>query len=312
MSLFKSSYKSVIERDKDMKIEKILTMTEHVMRGYIISRLLTAKIPHKITNDYIVTQNEGVLPLVCVHTDIVGNIPPTNAQIFRHKDIVTVSRASRVLGADDRAGIFIALNLLHRKDFNFAFFAQEEVGCKGSTQFAIKEDLYQYSCFIGLDRASRNGKQNIATYGFDNKQLTKLFGYPESIGSLCDASLLSQYSDIACVNLSVGYDNEHSNKEMLDLSLMRETLQVMKEVQIPDKIFNYEEKINRYNWRDYDWSKYNHKDVIDCDYVTEKTNHKYEAVVCDNCGIADILYMVGDMYICETCIPELEDLYIID
>jgi hypothetical protein len=284
-----------------MTITKILTMTEIELRWYIIAKLKAAKVPHTVTDDYIVTNNTGVLPLVCVHTDIVGGVPPTAKQIVKTGSTLSVKGEAKVLGADDRAGVYIALNLLHRKDFNFAFFAKEEVGCKGSTQFALLEDLYDYSCFIGLDRASRNGKQNAATYGFDNDELLDLFVYPESMGSLCDASLLSSYSDIACINLSVGYDHEHSSKEILDVSLMLETLQVMKELVVPDKIYNYEEQPYSSRWAS---SSY--------DYKSPFSKKSYEAVVCDNCGISDVLYIVGDMYACEVCVPDVEESYFID
>jgi hypothetical protein len=280
-----------------MKIEDILIMTEHELRQFIILKLKAGKIPHTVTEDYIFTHNEGVLPLICVHTDIVGNVPPTAKQIIKFGSILAVKKGARVLGADDRAGVFIALNLLHRQDFNFAFFAQEEVGGKGSTQFALKEDLDQYSAFIGLDRASRHGKQNIATYGYDNDDLISLFGFPESYGSMCDASVLSGYCDIACVNLSVGYEHEHTNKEILDLELMNQTLQVMQELVVPDEVYTYEIKTKR-DWG-YTW-----------DFKPSVKN--YDPVVCDNCGLPSILYTVDGMYVCEYCIEEVEEAYFIE
>ena len=49
------------------------------------------------------------------------------------------------------------------------------------------------------------------------------------------------------------------------------------------------------------------------DYTPKKGGKKkYEPVVCDNCGLADILYMVDGMYICEGCIEEVEEAYFID
>jgi len=278
-----------------MKVEDILVMTEHELRGYVVSCLKKKKTPHTVTKDYIITQNEGTLPLICVHTDIVGNVPPTKSQIVKKGKVLSV-KGARVLGADDRAGVFIALNLLSRDDFNFAFFAQEEAGCKGSSQFTFTEDLYQYSCFIGLDRASRGGMQNIAKYDYDNQELMDLFDYPESSGSVCDASVLSENSDIACVNLSVGYDNEHTNRETLDLDLMYETLQIMEDIVIPETIYKYQ--VNRNSWRKWlSWEK---------DVET-----KYSPVVCDNCGLHSVLYIVDGMYVCEDCIVEVEDAYMI-
>ena len=283
-----------------MKIEDLLIMTEEELRQHIILILKSKKIPHKVTDDYIFTQHKGIKPLICVHTDIVGNIPPTKKQIVRFKHTLSVKRDARVLGADDRAGIYIALNLLHRKDFNFAFFAQEEVGGKGSTQFALKEDLTQYSCFIGLDRASRNGNQNVAIYGYDNEDLITLFDFPQSNGSMCDASVLSGYCDIACVNLSVGYENEHTSREILNLDLMNETLQVMKDLKVPEEVYTYEKMERDWGYR---W---------DFDLPKKRSKGVYEVVVCDHCGMPDILYMVEGLYVCEMCIPEVEEAYFID
>jgi len=281
-----------------MTIEKLLVLTEEELRQHIILVLKSKKIPYKVTDDYIFTQHKGIMPLVCVHTDIVGNIPPTKDQIVKSRGVLSVREDAKVLGADDRAGVYIALGLLHRKDLNFAFFAQEETGGKGSTQFAMREDLEQYNAFIGLDRASRGGKQNVATYGYNNEGLIALFDFPESRGSMCDSSVLSGYCNIACVNLSVGYENEHSNKETLDLGLLQETLQVMKDLVVPYEVYTYE--VQEMDWGFPDDFK-----------STWRSRGKYEAIVCDNCGTADILYMVDGMHICELCIPEVEETYFI-
>ncbi len=57
-------------------------------------------------------------------------------------------------------------------------------------------------------------------------------GYFKAKGSFTDASNLSSLSDkgLACVNLSVGYYNEHTPKETINTTAMNRTLTILKDM----------------------------------------------------------------------------------
>jgi len=264
-------------------IADLLLQTEEQLRDTITATLAYLKIPYLKTEHYIVTLLPGVRPLICTHTDTASTHPTQikELEISRNYIILDPKKSeARCLGADDRAGVWIALEMLKqgtKTDFNYAFFTGEERGAIGSTEFGIKEDLTLYSAFIGLDRASRKGVQNVATYGYDNEELTTIFtdqGYEEQQGSFTDCSVLAGESGYACVNLSIGYEHEHSPYEMLNLIQMKETLVMMRHILIPEKVFGVEKKVQLY----------------------------YEPVVCESCGEHDFLYHFNGYMLCAACI----------
>jgi hypothetical protein len=262
-----------------MKINKLLTLTDKQLYKEIKA---TLPIPFISTKDYIVTkQHKKPCPLICVHLDTVSPKPP---KMLKCSNSIVTAPEAACLGADDRAGVYIALQMLKRQtktQFEYGFFMGEERGAIGSNEYG--RFYPEHTAYIGLDRASRNNKQNMALYGYDNDKLSKLFPYPESIGSVSDCSVLSSYTDAACVNLSVGYQNEHTAKESLNLLQMLETLNVMLNIDIPDKPYPSEyRQVSKYKW-----------DYADIDSGK---------VLCDFCGSHALLYYQDGDMICEECI----------
>lgn len=270
------------------QLKNLLFATEDEARKIITDTLQQCKIPYVIKKDYIFTDLSGNRPLVCIHTDTVSPVPPVSLEI--NGSIVSLPKNSPAgcLGADDRAGIWIALELIKLgfcDRFHFAFFAGEEKGCLGSRHFSFVENLEQYTCFIGLDRASRGGKQNTATYGYDNDDLTKLSPFPVAMGSFSDCSVLAEETGLACINLSVGYQFEHSRKELLDVELMKETLEVMKSFPLISEPI--EAETVSYSW--------NSADLWETDEMPGMP------VLCEDCGEHDLLYEVNGFMLCGNC-----------
>jgi hypothetical protein len=283
-------------------IEDLLIMTEEQLYAYVKSFLTDRNIPYNAyKGHYIVTEKHiKPCPLICVHLDIAAKVPPTKKQLLQFDGIIFCDvQKGGCLGADDRAGVWIALTMIEtgtRTDFEYGFFLGEESGCIGSNEYA--RDCNEHTCFIGLDRASKDGKQNIATYGYDDNELINLFGYPKSYGSFTDCSSLAGSEGKACVNLSVGYQYEHSSLETLNTAQMNETLQVMLSVIVPDRNYPVRYLGRRYNasayYNNWQWADY------------EEVNTK-EPILCECCSEHAPLYQVGKYQVCQDCFDYVTD-----
>lgn len=139
------------------------------------------------------------------------------------------------LGADDKNGIYIILELLKEyPDLNFVFTVEEETGMKGATELCnctpFTEFLKKAPYMILLDR--RNGRDIIhktysskysVTLHYYIEDLSEYIGldYKSETGLASDANKFSEY--IECVNLSVGYYKPHSKDEYTDLDELTDT-----------------------------------------------------------------------------------------
>lgn len=292
---------------KPPTIEHLLTSTAEQTFDLIEEYLEYHNIPYTYNQDYIVTniKSDTPIPLVCVHVDTVATKQPNTLDLQIKNYTISLNPDSRCscLGADDRAGVWIALQLIasiptNKTQFNFAFFEKEETGAIGSSAYARKYPNAKHSCLIGLDRANRDGR-NCALYGYDNDDLTKLFvdqGYKESFGTFSDCSNLADHYQIPCVNLSVGYSGEHTKHEVLDTLEMLNTLQVMQSIEIPQTDYPMNER------PDYNWNGYKQP--------TKKSKKKdyqifepiIEPILCDYCSEHKPLFETeyGDR-LCEDC-----------
>jgi di/tripeptidase len=125
------------------------------------------------------------------------------------------------IGADDKNGIWIILNLLKKfKDISFIFSDQEECGGNIKTVFQKidKEDSKKLATIkysLVFDRRSGSdiiGKLN--SYCESDllnavETLGKEFGYKTTQGMWSDCDQISLY--VPCVNLSCGYYDPHTN-----------------------------------------------------------------------------------------------------
>ncbi|WP_138418309.1 M20/M25/M40 family metallo-hydrolase [Aquibacillus sediminis] len=156
----------------------------------------------------------------------------------------TLTSSAGILGADDRAGIAVILELLYRLErtnFNgtikVAFTVKEEIGCVGSQDIdtCFLEDV---NSAIVIDR---RGTRDIVTsyadiipfcsesYGKIFEQAGKLAGMPDwkiTAGGLSDARSFAE-KGIPSVNLSAGYMHEHTDAETVDYKATFETVKLI-------------------------------------------------------------------------------------
>jgi hypothetical protein len=124
------------------------------------------------------------------------------------------------IGADDRAGI-AALWELRDTGHSLLILPDEEVGCMGSkAMIAFHDHLLRDERFaIQFDR---RGSRDIVTYNCNNPKFNRFMtqnmpGFSKATGSVSDISVLCPALGIAGANLSIGFDEEHTEGEFLDV-----------------------------------------------------------------------------------------------
>lgn len=221
--------------DKVNLIE-ILKMSQIELKWYLYEELKTYGYMPVFADGYIFAQGQIPVGMVA-HMDTVHQEP----RKIEYKRGVMSSPTG--LGADDRAGIYGILHLI-RKGYRptVIFTEDEEIGGVGAEKF-IKADIYieDLKLFIELDR---RGANDCVFYECDNMDFVEYiekFGFKENFGSFSDISFIAPHYKIGAVNLSIGYEFEHTNKEYLNISDMGKTLFRVEKIfnNLPEEAFEY-------------------------------------------------------------------------
>lgn len=239
-------------RDSDYKtFEQLCACTQGGLKA-TMSKYLRTKYKNIIeTKDYICA--EGDIPIALVaHMDTVFKTPAMEVYYDRQKNVIWSPYG---LGADDRAGVFAIIQIIKQGlRPHIILTTDEECGALGATKLAAAgcpfEDLRYV---IQLDR---RGACDCVFYDCDNQKFIEYvedFGFVEAIGSFSDISMLCPAWQIAGVNLSVGYYNEHSVSETLQvghlLSTIDKVANMLREEVIPS--FVYIKAKRAFDW--YHW-----------------------------------------------------------
>ena len=189
---------------------------EYGIQGIIIRELNKMGIPFMISSEghiYNIKPNQVILS---AHMDQVFFTQPLDIKRDSKGRIFASNKTS--LGADDKNGIFIVLQLL--KEFpesGFCFSVREEIG--GDLWFStdiIKKAKKAAFCIV-FDRKGNSdiiGASNgYCTESFENSLSDILVSlqYCPNTGVFSDANFFSQY--INSVNLSCGFYNAHTPDE---------------------------------------------------------------------------------------------------
>lgn len=177
------------------------------------------------------------------HTDTVHTmdgyqrvVVDGNYVLGLHKD-----EKANCLGADDGAGVWLMMEMIRaKKPGHYIFHYGEERGCEGSTLLAknAPDILKNIKIAMAFDRKgmgdviTRMGGDRVCSDAFADSLIKQLpLGYSKcTFGSRTDVKLYEKLIP-ECVNISVGYDNPHSNRETLSLRhlfKLRDALLAMK------------------------------------------------------------------------------------
>jgi di/tripeptidase len=183
----------------------------------------------KCNNLYIRKGQAEIVPCVAAHIDSVHPLRPV--EIVQHDGIlfgIDELEQRTGIGADDKAGVFICLELLERFDqIAVALFAAEEIGCVGARHapaawfadvgYVIEFDCPSQglvSCTSGGTRLFANDGQFIQTTKpvLDAHGSTRWQHHP-----FTDVMVLRERFGFSCLNLSCGYHNWHASDEYVVL-----------------------------------------------------------------------------------------------
>lgn len=284
-----------------------------------------------IEKDYIVAVGDIPIALVA-HMDTVFYAPATHVYYDQRKGIMWSPEG---LGADDRAGVFIILQIIQSGlRPSIILTTDEERGGLGAQALAKKTcPIPNLKYLIQLDR---HGTNDCVFYDCANPKFIDYienFGFSETIGSFSDISFLMPAWKVCGVNLSVGYHDEHSVSETLYVPILFRTCEIVKKMltatDIPD--FEYKEISNKLTdyykvMSEYDYNDYDLGTPCDCcgkyffgfELIPVKSkdgkkikNYCPDCTVdgvewCDNCGYAyEVADPEDDMGYCKKCLEVL-------
>lgn len=283
------------------KIEKIVKLSERKLYRYLRKELEKLGYSPKEGKKSSYLYAKGTIPVLLIaHTDTVHYGLPK--EVF-YDPARGVMWSPEGLGADDRAGVFAVLELVQHYKCGVLFCSGEESGGTGVRQFLAEHPFNQgYLMGIELDRC---GTLDCVFYDNNSNQFHDYiqdFGFVKAWGSFSDISILGPAWRLNTVNLSVGYEDEHTKQERLyirDLLSTIDRIENMLSRAIPK--FEYEEY--KYYNRFGKGSTYTY-DYYD-GYSQYELWQKYDDVErCSLCGktyVVEYMKEVEDVYACSAC-----------
>lgn len=202
--------------------------------------------------------------LLTAHMDTVHKELVKQVVVEKHNDKTIVS-SPQGIGGDDRCGVYMILEILRKTELRptIIFCEDEEVGGVGSNKFCKTDyitELTEIKFAIELDRANAN---DLVYYDCGNEEFmefcTKITGYKTAYGSFSDICHFSPELDVASVNISCGYYNQHTTKEYVVLEEMEATIEkVIKLLEKENEVtkFDYQELFYNYGYKNYYGNQY--------------------------------------------------------
>jgi putative aminopeptidase FrvX len=204
---------------------------------------LTDKVEVDLYGNLLATKKfgngKGATVLLSAHMDTVKGVQK-NRKLIENNGVITSNKGA--LGADDRAGIAIILTVLRNmKDIAFdgtvkiSFSREEEIGCIGASQIDPKfyDDV---DLAIVVDRRGNRDivvgcgqafcSNNVGSFMEDVAKMADMDDWKCVEGGISDAMTFSE-NGINSINLSAGYRHEHTDKEYVVISDMKDTTQLI-------------------------------------------------------------------------------------
>ena len=301
----KMNNSSTLELDKRIRLDLHLYKLDQAgTQQYIMETLDRKGINYETYRGNIFSIRFPGRPLFVSHMDTVDDLDMSGK--LRVTDRVLYRKGSRILGADDKAGVNILMNFID--EINFVFTVDEEKGCVGANALLFHNPFMlaanQCSCAIEYDRTNAT---NLIEYC--GKQLTQdivaLTHYYPANGLYTDVTVWED--EIPGVNLSVGYYKHHTNAEYLvldewrmaasTLPILNTSLKEAYDVSLPKSDY-----VGPYGWA----SNYDSADEYWDTYYENNYMHSYTCSYCQTRSSKTNYFEDSDgQFLCEDCVSHL-------
>lgn len=315
-----------IEKFKELLSVQSVSYKQKEMIKYLKSELrkINGVSFYEIDENIFATKGKGLMPCVVSHIDTVHAITSDLYPLQIGDNITGFNRKTLTqtgIGGDDKVGIWICLEVLKKFDnIKVAFFANEEVGCKGSYSSGLK---FFENCTFVL-QCDRQGNKDfvydacgveLSSKGFQDTIQSTLeqFGYSFSHGGMTDVMALKENGlEVCCANMSCGYYNPHRPNEYINVVDVENVKNMVFSL-----IENFGSIVFPHQYTPYKWRSYG---KIDWDILDEKPSKKemMHGVTqdachhCENCSNEVEFYNELDDYFCTHCMmygAEIEDYF---
>jgi len=245
------------------------TGNEETMINYLVNLIptLIPEVQLKVVekNIYVTKGVAETYPCIASHVDQVQPICK-DITVFEQNGIFFgfdfVARKQVGLGADDKNGIFLAiLAIINTPIIKAVFFHGEETGCNGSN----KCDMTFFDNVRYVVQCDRKGSSDFINNGsgvglcskeFETDCQIEQFGYKTNTGGITDVVALKKRGlKVSCVNLSVGYENQHKDNETACLQDIKKCWELVQHILTLDKTYPHTytaPAINDSDYRCYD------------------------------------------------------------
>lgn len=122
------------------------------------------------------------------------------------------------------------LRIIQQAKCHVLFCEDEETGGQGARKFTQRSIRPNINYIIEMDR---RGANDAVFYGCCNREFTDYicsFGFQEAMGSFSDISVIAPYLEVAAVNISAGYYQEHRLNEYVRLDQMEKNAERILEI----------------------------------------------------------------------------------
>lgn len=246
--------------------------------------------------------------------------PRKNATLYydQWKEVIASNENA---GFDDRAGVYAIIKLINAGlRPSVILTTDEEIGGIGAKKFVsdFKEPLSELNYIIQLDR---RGVNDCVFYDLNHPEFEKYiesYGFRTNIGSFSDISTICPAWKVAGVNLSIGYEEEHTEKEILIVGAWLATIEKVKTMltTVDDVQWIYIKR--SYVDSLYKYSYYNYGPGYDDDYWGDYYEEEAYSGGVKHCKHCDLEFDIFDMqplmnddgkidYYCFDCLGHLEE-----
>lgn len=227
------------ERKKAMKInrdklETIIKFTQAELKAYVANELKINGYEVVVGDGFVYAK--GTEPyLLTAHLDTVHESKrgmPKAIHYEKNKAGNTVMSSPQGIGADDRAGVYAVLELMKSFHATILFCEDEEIGSKGAAKFIKTNHVVDLCDLNYLIQIDRRGAHDAVFYECGNKKFQNFIedntDFVKAYGSWTDICELSPACDVASVNFSTGYYDEHTVQETLVLEELEHIIEQIK------------------------------------------------------------------------------------